>query len=367
MTHQAPTLRVGIVGAGLWTERAHLPAFSRQPGVVVRGIADPDLGRAERLASQFGVERAVRDHESLLDLGLDALAIVAPDDVHHRVAGAALAAGLPILCEKPLARTVEESAELATRAAQLGRVTKLGFVFRYSPALRRIHELAREGYVGRVHSLVVFSQNPQFIDPAAPLHWKMERARAGGGVYVEYGSHSLDLARWLCGEIREVCANARTVVPERMAADGRGPLTVDVDDVCSWLATLEGGVEATFHASWASMHQPWGDLAVFGDRGSLVWRRRDDAWPFAEVYGATREAATPELLPLPTRLTDGLEWASTWRECFMGNLVRRFVAEVRGEAPAEGATFDDGHRAQLALAAIGTSLAEHRWVRVPEV
>lgn len=358
------SLRIGIVGAGLWTERAHLPAFTRQPDVTVVGVADPDVERARALAHRFGVAHAVKDHRALIDLGLDAVSIVAPDDVHHAVATAALDARLHVLCEKPLARTVPEAADLVARAAAAGVVTKLGFVFRYSPALRRLRALVQDGYVGRVHSVTVYSQNPQFMDPAAAFHWKMDGARTGGGVFVEYGSHSLDLARWIGGEIEEVCANARTVVPERPDPSRGGRRRVEVDDVCSWLGTQAGGVESIFHSSWASIGQPWGDLAVFGDRGALVWRRRDDAWPFADLFGATSTAPMLKALALPGALTAGLEWATTWRECFMGNLARAFVAEVRG-APVEGPTFLDGYRAQLGLAAIATSLGERRWVRLP--
>jgi predicted dehydrogenase len=360
------SLRVGIVGAGLWTERAHLPALTHLPEVTVVGVADPDVARARALAQRFGVAQAVTDHRALIDLGLDAVSIVAPDDVHHAVATAALDAGLHVLCEKPLARTVPEAADLVARAAAAGVVTKLGFVFRYSPALQHLRALVQDGYVGRVHSLVVYSQNPQFMDPAAPFHWKMDGARTGGGVFVEYGSHSLDLARWIAGEITEVCANARTVVPERSDPQGPGRRRVDVDDVCSWLGTQEGGVESMFHSSWASIGQPWGDLAVFGDRGALVWRRRDDAWPFADLLGATRTAPMLKALAVPQSRTAGLEWATTWRECFMGNLARAFVAEVVG-APRTGPTFLDGYRAQIGLAAIATSLAERRWVRIPPI
>lgn len=357
-------LRVGIVGAGLWARRAHLPAFLHAPGVEVRVISDPDRPRAEALAREFGVPRAVADHRDLLDAGVDAVSIVAPDDAHHGVAAAAIEAGLPVLCEKPLARTVAEAAHLARRAEARGVVTKMGFVFRYSPALRHLWELVAEGHVGRVHTLVSVSQNAQFMDPATPLHWKMERARAGGGVFVEYGVHSLDLARWIAGELVEVCANARTVVAERFGGAGGGRRAVDTDDVCSWLASLAGGAEAVFHASWVSLPAPGGDLAVFGDRGALVWRRVDEPWPFAELLGATVEDPGLRPLPVPARLVEGLEWATTWRECFTGALVRRFVAEVTGAAPVEGPTFADGYRAQLALAAIATSLAERRWVPV---
>src|SRR5262249_28010160 len=132
------TVRLGIVGAGLWTERAHLPAFTRLRQVEVCGIADPDVDRARRLADAFGVARVCRDHRELLALQLAAIAVVAPDDVHHEVATGALEAGLPILCEKPLARTVAEATDLVGRAARAHVVTKLGFAFRYSPALQQL-------------------------------------------------------------------------------------------------------------------------------------------------------------------------------------------------------------------------------------
>jgi predicted dehydrogenase len=358
-------LRIGVVGAGLWAERAHLPAFENVAGVEVRAISDPDRARAEALARRFGVPRALADHRALLEAGIDAVAIVAPDDVHHAVAAAALDAGLPVLCEKPLARTVEEAADLAGRAAARGIVTKMGFGFRYSPALRHLRDLVAAGHVGRVHTVVSTSQNPQFMDPAAPLHWKMDRARAGGGVFVEYGVHSLDLVRWIVGEPTEVCANARTVVASRVDAATGQARRVDTDDVCSWLASLEGGAEAVFHASWASLTGPGGDFAVYGDRGALMWRRVDAPWPFAELSGATVADPVLRPVPVPESLTEGLEWATTWRECFMGALVRRFVAEATGAAPPEGPTFADGYRAQLGLAAIATSLADRRWVSVP--
>ena len=357
------TVQIGIVGAGLWTERAHLPAFGRIPGVTVRAIADPDRGRAERLARTFGVPRAVDDYRQLLALGVDAVAVVAPDDIHHEIAVAALEARLPVLCEKPLARTVEEARDLARRAVAAGVVTKMGFVFRYSPALRHLADLVHAGRVGRIHSIAVYSQNAQFMSPAAPRHWKMQRARAGGGVFVEYGSHSLDLARWLVGEPVAICGNAVTVVRERTGPDG-GRVPVDGDDVCSWLVAFATGAEGLFHASWASLPQPWGDLAVFGDRGALVWRRHDEAWPFAGVFEATLDEPTIRPLPVPATLTAGLEWASNWRECFMGALTRRFVDEVTGAAPVEGPTFEDGYRVQLALEALASSLVERRMVSI---
>jgi predicted dehydrogenase len=357
-------LRVGVIGAGLWAQRAHLPAFSRTEGAEVVAICDPDISRARDLAEQFGVPRVFEGHRELLASGVDAVSIVAPDDMHYDAAMQSLSLGLPILCEKPLARTVAEATELAEHAARRNIVTKMGFGFRYSPALRWLRQLVQDGYIGRPHSFVSYSQNPQFMDPTAPLHWKMQHVRAGGGVFVEYGVHSIDLGRWIVGEPVEICANALTVTPSRPHPTDGQPTPVDVDDICSWLVQFEGQVEGMFHSSWTSLGQPWGDLAIFGDRGSLIWTRSEDVWPFGEVLGATTDAPQPRPIPIPAQYVAGLEWATSWRECFMGNLVRQFVQEAAGATPAEGPTFQDGLRAQLAIDAISTSLTERRWVTI---
>jgi len=358
-------MRVGIVGAGLWARRAHLPAFVHVPGIEIVAISDPDLPRAQQLARDFHVPQAVADFREVLATGIDMISIVAPDDTHHEIASAALRERLPVLCEKPLARTIEEAGDLAALAEAARVPTKIGFIFRYSPALQRLKELVVDGYVGRIHTFVTYSQNPQFMDPEIPLHWKMVRERTGGGVFVEYGSHSLDLSRWIVGELREVCGNARTVVPERLNPSTGRLEQIGVEDVCSWLASFDGLAEGVFHTSWASLAQPWADLAVFGDRGALAWRRTDEQWPFAELLGATTADRVFRPVQIPPRLVEGLEWATSWRECFAGNLVRRFVAEAQGSLPEEGPTFADGLRAQAGLAAIAASLAQRRWVTVP--
>ena len=270
------SVRLGIVGAGLWTERAHLPAFTRLRQVKVCGIADPDVHRARQLANAFGVAHACSDHRELLDLRLDAIAIVAPDDVHHAVATAAIQMGLPILCEKPLARTVAEAADLVTQAARARVVTKLGFAFRYSPALRRLRQLVHEGFVGRVHSLVVYSQNPQFMTPGRRFTGRWSERGPGGGVFVEYGSHSLDLARWIVGELVELCANARTVVPERPDRRARraGPLTSTtcVPGSPRWKATWKAcSMRAGCHCRRRAATSPFSAIAglSYGAAGTI--------------------------------------------------------------------------------------------------
>src|SRR5947209_20531465 len=98
-----------------------------------------------------------------------------------------------------------------------------------------MNQLVDECYIGDVKLFESVGLNGQFADPQKPRHWKMQRERANGGVFVEYGSHSLDLALWFGGPITSVVADGVTLVPER-PLEGGGTGRVDVDDASAWLA-----------------------------------------------------------------------------------------------------------------------------------
>ncbi len=113
-----------------------------------------------------------------------------------------------VLCEKPLAYDLVQAKEMVRAARDYGKVGKMGFLFRSSPVVSRMRQLVDEGYVGPVQLFESRSVNAQFIDPTRPLHWKMQRARANGGVFAEYGSHAIDLAHWFGGPMTKVVAPA---------------------------------------------------------------------------------------------------------------------------------------------------------------
>ena len=223
-------LKVGVIGAGHWATEAHIPGFQACEGVAVVAVSDIEAERAARAAQALGVPRAYASAEEMLAAEtLDAVSIVTPDDTHAGYALAAMARGIAVLCEKPLARTAKEALALADRAEQAGVVNKVGFTMRYTPSLLYLRELVEQGFFGELYLFQCFIQNAQFLDPQKPRHWKMTMEHAGGGVIVEYGIHMLDIARLLVGDIRRVSAKARTFVPERPAADGRGRVPVEVD------------------------------------------------------------------------------------------------------------------------------------------
>src|SRR5829696_5781147 len=153
---------------------------------------------------------------------LELVSIVTPDHCHRADVELALTAGTHVLCEKPLATTVEDARALVSLAASAGVRTRVGFVLRYAPSMLMLRELVTSRALGTPHLLQAFQQNAQFLDPATPYHWKMDRLRTGGGAIVEYGIRTLDLARWIMGDIASVCATSRTWVPTRPFSDEHG-------------------------------------------------------------------------------------------------------------------------------------------------
>jgi predicted dehydrogenase len=360
----ARPLRVGVVGTGRWATIAHIPGFRACDGVEVVALCSRSRERGEAVARDLGIPRVCTSVAEMMAGGeIDVVAVVTADDCHLVDAGAAIAAGIHVLCEKPLAVTVEDARTLAEAAASAGVRTMMGFTLRFAPAVMRLREVIVSGEIGEPQLLVAFQQNGQFLDPGRPFHWKMDAARTGGGAIVEYGIHTLDLARWLLGEVSRVCGIGRTIVQERPLPDG-GTARVEVDDSTGWLMEFANGATGICHAGWATVGRPPGvEVRVFGSRGAAEVVLSDDL-PGDEVLriAGTDGRFLPAEIPsrLYKRLPDLGSWAVTWP----AHLIRHFVDEIVDDRPSTGPTFADGLRAQELLAAVTASMREGRWVEV---
>jgi predicted dehydrogenase len=361
-------LRVGVIGAGMWGARAHLPALVACSGVDVVALADPDVRRAEEVAEQFGIRHTFADGDALLAQvdKLDAVVIATPTDTHHDLVLAACARGVHTLCEKPLAYDLAQAREMVAALDARGLVGRLGFLFRFSPVVERMKRLVDEGHIGQVQLLESLTINAQFIDPARPLHWKMEQARAHGGVFVEYGAHSIDLALWLAGPMTWVVAHGVTLVPERPTATGERA-AVTVDDASSWITQHSNGCESLFRTGWASLPIGGGGLRIYGTQGSLAWQLDPTTRRSEWLLGATLDRPEPHELFAFTPSHDPRTDAGTFPLGLLARyntrLVQSFVDDIRS-GQTSGPTFADGLAAQAVLTGIRTSLDEQRWVEL---
>ena len=358
-------IRAGVVGAGAWSRVAHVPGFQAAVGVDLVAICDADRRRAEQVAAEAGIPKVYASAAAMLAVEqLELVSVVTPDDCHHADVELALSAGAHVLCEKPLATTVQDARALASLAESAGVQTRVGFILRYAPSMLMLRDLVTSGALGTPHLLQAFQQNGQFLDPATPYHWKMDRARTGGGAIVEYGIHTLDLARWIMGDIRSVCATSRTWIPTRALPDASGFAGVDVDDGTAWLLEFAGGAIGLCHAGWATVGRPPGiEVRVFGTTGAARCILSDDLpgaegiW-IAEADGHFRQADIPA--QFSARMPETGDWWFRWP----AHLIRSFVAEI-GASKSAGPTFEDGVAAQEALATVLRAVNERRWVDLP--
>jgi predicted dehydrogenase len=201
---------VALIGAGAVAER-HARVLSALDDVEIVAVADPEVGRAPRLADAYGA-RAYADHESMLAAeDVDAVYVCVPPFAHGEPERAVLAAGLPMFVEKPLAGDLATAVEIAARVERAGVVTATGYHWRCLDTVQAARELL-DGHPARL-------VQASWLDKVPPPAWWL-RHELSGGQLVEQTTHTLDLMRVLAGEVVEVFAvGARTEWSDRPDAD----------------------------------------------------------------------------------------------------------------------------------------------------
>jgi predicted dehydrogenase len=259
-------VRVGVVGT-TWYAETHLKNLASHPAVELAAIAGRDAGKATAVAERWGIPRVFGSHEELLAAGLiDAIVIVAPDELHAPIAVAAAARGIHVLCEKPLATNAAEARAMADAVAAAGVVNMSFFAMRTSVHHRYLKALVDDGFVGRVSSARFHLEHGFFR--GADYQWRFD-SRRGTGALGDLGSYVFDHARWLIGDITEIAVDLATHV-DRPAPDGE-PYPAANDSAVGMLRFAEGA-HATFSTSVVA-HQAEGKqtntILLNGSAGTL--------------------------------------------------------------------------------------------------
>lgn len=232
-------VRVGIVGAG-WMAQEHARVLGSIEGVELAAVCDVDVERARALAGGAPVyddwRRLLEEEE------LGALFVAVPPLAHRDPAVATLERGVPLYLEKPIARTREDAARIVEAARSTGTVCAVGYQWH---ALDLLDDL-RQVLAGDPIGLLVGTS----IGPTASRPWFLDR-RQGGGNLLERGSHHLDLARAVGGDVVSVQAAAGRV-PLARSAGGGG----DIDDAVTIVLELASGAMATIVVAWTKAGQP---------------------------------------------------------------------------------------------------------------
>ena len=208
-------LRGGIVGFGFIAERGHAPAYRSLPAFEVAAVADVCPARREVARAAFPDARICASAEELLeDDALDFVDVCTPPADHAKIALAALDRGLHVLCEKPMATTLEDARAMLATARRAQRTLFPCHNYRHSPIVKAVRKLLDEGEIGKVHlvTLQTFRNTHAKGVPEWRPDWRRERKYSGGGIAMDHGSHTFYLAfDWLGAHPTAITARMSTI------------------------------------------------------------------------------------------------------------------------------------------------------------
>jgi predicted dehydrogenase len=284
-------MNVGIIGYQ-FMGKAHTNAWKKAPlffDLNIQPVLKVACGRHEgplkAFADRWGWEEIETDWKKVVERDdVDIIDICVPTYLHHEIAVAAANAGKHIFCEKPLALDYEH-AKLMYEAVKDKPIKHfLNHNYRKCPAIVLARQLIDEGKIGRIfHWRGTYLQD-WIVDPNFPLTWQLRKEIAGAGPHNDLNSHSVDLARYLVGEVKSVCCMTTTFIKERPLPEETGETAfkastereekgeVTVDDAAFMVVEFENGALGAFEASrFASGRRNFNYFEIYGDKGSLAF------------------------------------------------------------------------------------------------
>ncbi|MCU0635081.1 MAG: Gfo/Idh/MocA family oxidoreductase [Gemmatimonadaceae bacterium] len=366
------TVHVGVLGAGAWATFAHLPGYLRDTRCKVVAIADPNRELARAAAEQFGIPTVYDSHEALLARDdIDLVDVCTPSATHFALTMAALEAGKHVLCEKPVAFDYTDTLRAAHVADHTQLRTKLGFTFRYAPAMRYMKHLIDQGYIGEPYIFNGYEQNSQWINPQTPLR-QVDPDADPNVLHVSslegYGAPIIDIAHWMVGSgFEQVVGTMKNFVPHRMVRQTGKMQRMNIDDGDMFIGEFTNGAIGSIQTSFVTVgNYPGIEARVYGSEGALICRLVEERGICEVLLGAKPDAVEFEPLTVPPQFyPPGGSPNESWRTLFYANLVSSFIGEILDpSAPPEG-SFTDGARVQEVINAVERSYRERRWVSLP--
>jgi predicted dehydrogenase len=319
-------VKVGIIGSGFEAD-IHAASIQMVPEAAeVVAVASPTPGNAAALAGRYGIPRVFTDYRAMLtEPDIELITITAPNSLHCRMTVDAARAGKHVVCEKPLAMTIEEAEEMCDAARRAGVLLLYAEELYFTPKYVKAKEMADQGAFGKVY---LVKQSEKHFGPHAEWFWDVERS--GGGVFMDMGCHGIAFCWWFLGrpKLESVYCQMGTYVH---ADKTRG------EDNSHCILEFEGGAAALVENSWAKRGGMDDRVEVFGS-GGLTYANlhMGNALP---TYSETGYGYAVEKAPS----TQGWSWPvyeELWNYGFPQEM-RHFARCVRGlETPQ--ATGEDG-------------------------
>lgn len=261
-------IRVGIIGCGKVAQVRHLPEYHERKDVELVGYYDLNNERAQGISKKYG-GKVYDNYEALLaDDNIDAVSVLTTNQTHAEITIAALKAGKHVLCEKPMATTLNECQSMVNAAEKYDRVLMVGHNQRLAKAHVKAKELIEEGLIGK---LISFQTNfghsgPDEWSLDGANSWFFDRERASFGALADLGIHKTDLIHFLTGQ-RIVAVNAWIGSLDKKTPDGK---LISVDDNAICIYELSDGCVGTMTASWTRYGKEDNSTTIYGSEGQML-------------------------------------------------------------------------------------------------
>jgi predicted dehydrogenase len=372
-------IRIGLIGTGLMG-RAHANGYNRihnffpdleyEPELVA--VCSRNEEKVKAFAEQWNFASYETDWKKLVARDdIDAVDVCTPNDSHAEISIAAAKAGKMILCEKPLARNMEEGQAMVDAVEKAGVKTTIWYNYRRIPAVTLAKQIIDSGKLGKIfhyrgNFLQDWTINAELPQGGEGL-WRMDAGAAGSGVTGDLLAHCIDSAMWMNGGITDVSAVTETFVKERMHQLTGKVEPVKIDDACLFHCHFENGSLGLFEATrYARGHKALKTFEINGENGSLRWDLHDmNRLEYFEYGGDSRTRGWRSI-----HITDGDhpyidKWwipgcGIGWEHSFV-HQVADFLKSLEDGSDCSP-TFKEALQTQKVCEAIITSATERRWV-----
>lgn len=266
-------LKMGIIGVGGIAQGRHIPTYLKlSEQVEITAISDVNLERAKEVAAKFNINQIYTDYNELFS-DVDAVTICTPNKFHAEITVAALEAGVHVLCEKPMAMSVEECQEMVDAAKASGKMLSIAYHYRFMKNSQAAKNMMLADEIGK--PLVT---RVQALRRRKVPGWGVftNKELQGGGSLIDYGCHLLDLSLWLMGnpkpvEVSGTTYNVLSKSPDQVNQWGQfNHETFDVDDHVTAYVKFDNGASMLLETSWAANIKSDSEhLSISGAKGGL--------------------------------------------------------------------------------------------------
>ena len=319
------TIRVGIIGCGKIAQVRHIPEYAANPHTEVYGFYDINLARAEELAEKYNGKAYASYEELLADPAIEAVSVCAANHVHAEITVAALKAGKHVLCEKPMAVTLEECEAMVAAARESGKYLMIGQNQRLAKAHAKAKELIEQGAIGKVLTFrTIFGHGgPETwsIDPGSNV-WFFDKTKAAMGAMADLGIHKTDMIQYVLGS---KIVKTQAVLSTLDKKDATGNL-IGVDDNAICIYQMENGIIGTMTASWTYYAAEDNTTVIYGTKGEL--RLYDDPKYSVQQINADGTRIDYQIDQIQT---NDNQTASGIIDLFVDCLVEKKEPEISGE------------------------------------